>query len=117
MTQPFAEEEGPVLYTLGNARWQPFQIPILYGTYTGALSTFVDRVLGSSSTVLPEGPAGLSPFGELEINFEGLEDLRGGMLGDGITTPGSEATELVLVMQVDSRSTAQPLSWVPQCAP
>lgn len=117
VTQPFAEEEGPVLYTLGNARWQPFQIPILYGTYTGALSTFVDRVLGSSSTVLPEGPAGLSPFGEIEINFEGLEDLRGGMLGDGITTPGSEATELVLVMQVDSRSTAQPLSWVPQCAP
>ncbi|AKF03566.1 hypothetical protein [Sandaracinus amylolyticus] len=117
VTQPFAETSGPVTYTLGNAIWQQFQIPVLYGSYTGALSTFVQRAITSGAAELPEGAVGLSPFGSMEIDFQGLQQLRSGALGDGITTPGTEATEIVLVMQIDSRSTAAPLSWVPQCAP
>ncbi|UJR83960.1 hypothetical protein [Sandaracinus amylolyticus] len=117
VTQPFAETSGPVTYTLGNAIWQQFQVPVLYGSYTGALSTFVQRAITSGAAELPEGAVGLSPFGSMEIDFQGLTSLRDGALGDGITTQGTEATEIVLVMQIDSRSTATPLAWIPQCAP
>jgi hypothetical protein len=114
VTQPFAAEEGPLTYTVSNPIWESFQLPILYGSYTGALDTFVARALTSGAAELPEGPLGLSPFGTLEINFQGLRALRDGVLGDGITTPGLEATEMALVMQVDSR-TSSGVSWVDAC--
>ncbi|HJL27160.1 MAG TPA: hypothetical protein RMH80_33385, partial [Polyangiaceae bacterium LLY-WYZ-15_(1-7)] len=116
VSQPFVEEDGLVDYTLGNQVWQSFQIPVLYGRPSEPLEAFATRVLDAGGEALPTGPAGLSPFGSLEIDFQGLAALRDAGR-DGIVGAGDDAFEVALVMQVDSRSIAEPVDWLAACDP
>lgn len=114
--QPFVTEQGLVQYTLADARWQEFQLPVLYASPSEPLEVFVERALSSAANELPRGPAGLSPFASFQVDFQGLAALRA--LGrDGVVATADRVHEVVLVMQVDTRVAAQPMSWVAACDP
>jgi hypothetical protein len=107
-TQVFARESGPTVYTIENAGWQSFELPIVYGE----ADQVVPNVLGDQD-VSSQRPIGLSPFASFEVDFSSIAAIErdGGQSGFD-----RQASEILVVMQLDSRNAGVNLPWVRACS-
>jgi len=81
-------------------------VPVKYGESESALDVFTHMPRRSR-------PVGLSATGSFDIDFSvlgGLPD-RGGFVVDGVQA----ATEVQLIMELDSRATGTRPTWISRC--
>jgi hypothetical protein len=82
-------------------------MPIIYGDASDfARTTFMTAPKFAR-------PLGVSPFGTFWIDFSVLDALSAPSGFDGPTP----ATEIVLLMELDSKEVDGPLTWIPVCQP
>lgn len=101
-SQSFAAPEGPRVYELQNAIFDTFNADLLYGVKDTAINVF--RTHASATR-----PVGLSPFGTFRIDFSALDTMP------APTGLDEEASEMVLVMELDSRQVTRGLDWIGVC--
>jgi hypothetical protein len=105
-TEVFAQTSGPVTYTLASDEYNVLEMPIIYGE---AL-----QMRDNARPKLTTQPAvGLSPFTSFDVDFSEITSLEQGDPGAGFED--DFASELVVVMQVDSRLSSSPMSWIRAC--
>jgi hypothetical protein len=114
--QSFVTLEGPRVYQLVDSEtakpkvlpsvWQSFMVPVKYGESESALDVFTHMPRRSR-------PVGLSATGSFDIDFSVLSGLpdRGGFVVDGVQA----ATEVQLIMELDSRATGTRPTWISRC--
>lgn len=86
--------------------WQSFNMPVLYGETYAALTTFQNAPRQTR-------PVGLSAAGSFDIDFSLLDTLpQAGALGADDPAP---ATEVQLVLEIDSRASSIKPTWVSRC--
>ena len=108
VSQSFVLPEGPRIYELADSAWQQFDTPLLYGENEDARTTFLNSPHQTR-------PLGLSAAGTFDLDFSGINALPNhGHLDHGDSQP---VTEIVLVMELDSRAVGSGPSWVSTCAP
>ncbi len=114
----FVRAAGNTTYFLDDGLGQSLSIPIIHGEPDEALELF-------HNLPRPERLVGLSPFTHFDVNFAALAQLR--------AQPGNEdgfrqldpftgeetfvATEVMLVMELDSRGVGAPMQGVDVCRP
>ncbi|MGN6104311.1 MAG: hypothetical protein ACTHU0_04345, partial [Kofleriaceae bacterium] len=110
--QSFVTVAGPRVYQLADpdtgrvSVWQGFNLPVRYGDTDDTLTTFL-------STPRQTRPVGLSAAGSFEIDFSILSTLpRAGGFGLDDSRP---ATEIQLVLELDSRASATRPTWISRC--
>jgi hypothetical protein len=110
--QSFVTPEGPRLYQLADAAtgapsvWRSFNLPVRYGESEASLTTFLN-------TPRQTRPVGLSAAGAFDIDFSVLSTLpQQGGLGANDPAP---ATEIQLVLEIDSRASGTLPTWVSRC--
>lgn len=110
--QSFVTVEGPRVYQLadpnsgGMSVWQRFNMPVRYGESEATLTTF-------QKTPRQTRPVGLSAAGSFDIDFSVLNTLpQAGALGINDPAP---ATEVQLVLEIDSRASSLRPTWVSRC--
>jgi hypothetical protein len=110
--QSFVTVGGPRVYQLADPTsgalsvWQAFNLPVRYGEPEATVSTFLN-------TPRQTRPVGLSASGEFDVDFSVLGSLpQQGALGADDPAP---ATEIQLVLEIDSRASATRPTWVSRC--
>jgi len=105
-TQPYQTTQGLRTYQLGDGPRQRFETLWRYGDDgRGALTDFAT----APRTVRP---VGLSPFGTFDLDFRVLDQLH----NTGFeSTNAAPATEIVLMLEVDSRAVGSVVSGVRRC--
>jgi hypothetical protein len=121
----FQTESMSIPYDVDVKSWQEFKIPVIFGTPGSAIETF-DELIGRPESVYAMGPAGMSPFADFAVDFDGLGEARlnpndtdGFTIADPTSPNGRKfsSSEIILVMKLDSRSAAAPLANVQRCVP
>ncbi|MGN6111282.1 MAG: FG-GAP-like repeat-containing protein [Kofleriaceae bacterium] len=110
--QSYVTAEGPRLYQLAGPTpgamsvWQSFNMPVRYGVSGAALTTF-------EATARQTRPVGLSATGSFNIDFSILDTLPdAGRLGADNPSP---ATEVFLLLEIDSAANGTRPTWVSRC--
>jgi hypothetical protein len=110
--QSFVSVDGPRVYQLADPNsgavsvWQSFNMPVRYGESEATLTTFMN-------TPRQTRPVGLSAAGAFDIDFSVLSSLpQQGALGLNDPAP---ATEVQLVLEIDSRASGTRPTWVSRC--
>jgi subtilisin-like proprotein convertase family protein len=110
--QSFVTAQGPRIYQLADpdsgaaSVWQSFDMPVRYGESEAALTTF-------QATLRQTRPVGLSAAGMFDIDFSVLNTLpQAGALAPNDPVP---ATEIQLILELDSRASGSRPTWVQRC--
>lgn len=116
----FQTEGGLESYAVLSTAAQQFRIPLIFGQPHQAFEVFNRKFPVGTNP----GAPGLSPFADFVVDFRGLAEQRQIPNGnDGFTRLQQngervfEATEMTLVMRVDSREIAMPMPGVDRCEP
>lgn len=115
----FQTEGGLESYGVLSTAAQQFRIPLIFGQPHQAFEVFNRKFPVGTNP----GAPGLSPFADFVVDFRGLAEQRQIPNGnDGFTRLQNgervfEATEMTLVMRVDSREIAMPMPEVDRCEP
>jgi hypothetical protein len=109
--QVFAQASGPEIFTITDGTWEYNPLPIVYGEFDDAAR----NVLGDQD-LAAQPPVGLSPFETFQVDFSKIAAIESG------ATPGksgfdNDASDLVVVMQVDWKPAAPALTWAGVCRP
>lgn len=107
VSQPFALEDGPLSYHLASGEYDDFDVTVVSSEPDAAVRAFTEH--GGWAH-----PVGLSPFGGMTLDFSAITkspDMAGLVndFGDNV------ASEIIVVMELDTRYSAEPLSWVTSC--
>jgi len=110
--QSFVTVDGPKVYELSDPNgaamsvWQSFTMPVRYGESESTVATFLN-------TPRQTRPVGLSAAGAFDVDFSVLDTLpqQGGF---GADDP-APATEVQLVLEIDSRASGTRPTWVSRC--
>lgn len=114
-TQSFVLPAGPRVYELARyiengaslpSLWQHFELPVRYGETEAALTTFL-------AAPRQTRPVGLSAMGVFDVDFAVLAGLPGHGAFDA--TDPFPATEIQLIMEIDSRASSARPTWVSRC--
>jgi hypothetical protein len=105
-TEVFAQTAGPVTYSLLSDEYNSFELPIIYGEA-------LDLKDNARPKLATQQAVGLSPFTSFDVDFSEITSIENGDPGSGFDD--RYASELVVVMQVDSRGSGAAMPWIRAC--